>query len=583
MEKAAVGVSGYVESLKRDRDRFVALAFCAADLLLEVDELDRISYAAGATLSLLGRQQHELTGTSFMALLAPEDRARVRELINGMTPGARLEAVPVRLFGAHGRSLPLSLMGYHLPDLPGCHFFALRLSAPSLVGTIPEGLEHDPESGLLDRASFAEVAGRQIRSAAAQGETLKLTMLNTGSLTELRRRMDEETSRELMETLGACLLENSAGGQSAGRLADDAYGFVHKPALDVVQLTRRLEGLIGEAAPEGGAFPIQTGTVDADVGEISEADSVRVLLYTVNRFCEAKVGKFQISSLGDTVERMARETSETLSNFRTMVRHGDFQIAFQPIVSLQDGEIHHFEALARFDDRIDRSPEKIIAFAENTGIIADFDLAVCKRAIEWLLASNVRKENHVLAVNISGRSISNTAFGQALHALLSRYSSMRRQIMFEITESSHIEDLAGANRFIQGLRRVGHQVCLDDFGAGSAALRYLHALEVDVVKIDGQYVRSAFARPRNQVFLKAVVGLCHDLGIITVAEMVEDVPSVRMLRACGVKYGQGFLFGRPAFDITTFKSNKSLSDTKSPPVAERAAGGKPLRAAPRRS
>lgn len=583
MEQAAVGVSGYVESLKRDRDRFVALAFCAADLLLEVDSLDNISFAAGATLSLLGRHPKELSGTSFMELLVDEDRAMVRELVRGMMPGARLEPVPVRLNGANGPSVPLSLMGYHLPDLPGSHFFALRLGAPPVVSTLPEGLEHDPESGLLDRTSFAEVAGRQIRSAAAQGETLKLTMLNTGALSDLRRRMDEETGRELMETLGACLLANSAGGQVAGRLADDAYGFVHKAALDVAQITRRIEGMVGAADPDSGDFSVEAGTIDADIGEVSEADSVRVLLYTVTRFCEAEAGNFDMSSLGENVERMAQETAEKLNNFRILVRRGDFQIAFQPIVSLKDGEIHHFEALARFDDKIDQSPEKVIAFAENTGIIADFDLAMCKRAIEWLLAANARNEDRVLAVNISGRSIANTAFVAALHDLLSRYRSMRHQIMFEITESSHIDDLPAANRFIQGLRRAGHQVCLDDFGAGSAALRYLHALEIDVVKIDGQYVRSASERPRNQAFLKAIIGLCHDLGIATIAEMVEDVASVRMLRSCGVQYGQGFLFGKPAFDIGQFKTPKKASKPVSALAAKLLSGNRTPAAAALRS
>lgn len=556
MEQTAVGVSGYVESLKSERDRFVALAFCAADLLLEVDSDDNITFAAGATLSLLGRHPKEFNGTSFMELLVADDRAMVRELVRGMMPGSRLEPVPVRLNGANGPSVPLSLMGYHLPDLPGSHFFALRLGAPPVVGTRPEGLEHDPESGLLNRTSFAEVAGRQIRSAAAQGETLKLTMLNTGALSDLRRRMDEETGAELMETLGACLLANSAGGQVAGRLDEEAYGFVHKATLDVAQITRRIEGIVAAAAPNSDEYSVRAGTIDADIGEITEADSVRLLLYTVNQFCEAKDSHFDISNLSENAERMARETGEKLNNFRALVRHGNFQIAFQPIVSLKDGEIHHFEALARFDDQINQSPEKVIAFAETTGIIADFDLAMCKRVIEWLLAANARNEDRVIAVNISGRSIANTAFVAALHDLLSRYPSMRRQIMFEITESSHIDDLPAANRFIQGLRRAGHQVCLDDFGAGSAALRYLHALEIDVVKIDGQYVRSASERPRNQAFLKAVVGLCHDLGITTVAEMVEDVASVRMLRSCGVQYGQGFLFGKPSFEISKFKTTK---------------------------
>jgi len=143
---------------------------------------------------------------------------------------------------------------------------------------------------------------------------------------------------------------------------------------------------------------------------------------------------------------------------------------------------------------------------------------------------------------------------------------MRRQIMFEITESSHIEDLHAANRFIQGLRRAGHQVCLDDFGAGSAALRYLHALDIDVVKIDGRYVRSAFEKPRNQAFLKAVVGLCHDLGVATIAEMVEDVSSVRMLRTCGVQFGQGYLFGEPTFDLSGYKP-ANVEDKQLSPLA----------------
>jgi EAL domain-containing protein (putative c-di-GMP-specific phosphodiesterase class I) len=134
--------------------------------------------------------------------------------------------------------------------------------------------------------------------------------------------------------------------------------------------------------------------------------------------------------------------------------------------------------------------------------------------------------------------------------------------MFEITESAKIVDLDMANRFIQGLRRAGHKVCLDDFGAGSAALKYLHTLEIDVVKIDGQYIQSALAKRRYQAFLKAVVGLCHDLGVATIAEMVEDRKCVTMLQKCGVKLGQGYMFGRPSFDIDTFVTGATMPNVR---------------------
>ncbi len=179
---------------------------------------------------------------------------------------------------------------------------------------------------------------------------------------------------------------------------------------------------------------------------------------------------------------------------------------------------------------------------------------MARRVLDWLIAQNKRGQHHVVAVNVSGHSIANTGFVAALHDLLRQYKAIRSQLMFEITESARIEDLGEANRFIQGLRQAGHEVCLDDFGAGSAALRYLHALEVDVVKIDGQYVRSALETGRNRAFLKAVTGLCHDLGIATIAEMIEDEPCAQMLRECRVRYGQGYMFGKPAFDVSEFAS-----------------------------
>jgi EAL domain-containing protein (putative c-di-GMP-specific phosphodiesterase class I) len=277
-----------------------------------------------------------------------------------------------------------------------------------------------------------------------------------------------------------------------------------------------------------------------------------VLLYTVNQFCESGGQDFKMSSLSDNLQTMTRDTTEKLAKFRHIAERGKFDIAYQPIVDLETEVIHHFEALARFGHRLDRSPYDLITFAENTGVIADFDLAMAKRVLNWLKDENSRGMMHVVAVNVSGQSLANTVFVNALHDLLQKFNAIRCQLMFEITESARIDDLEAANRFIRGLQNAGHKVCLDDFGAGAAALRYLHALEVDVVKIDGQYVRSAMMRNRNKAFLKAVAGLCHDLGITTIAEMIEDDDQADMLREAGVRFGQGYLYGKPSFDVNDF-------------------------------
>jgi EAL domain-containing protein (putative c-di-GMP-specific phosphodiesterase class I)/GGDEF domain-containing protein len=449
-----------------------------------------------------------------------------------------------------GSALPVLMTGYHLPDMPGHHYFAFRLSRVNPAIEISADADRDSDTGLLKKEAFAEIASRQIHEAQSRGEHLKLTMIHTGDLDEFRDRLDHESSETLMRSMGACLQASSAAGQTAGQLDEGAFGFLHDDAFDVARITNRVEEIFRTADPSGDGVTVKSGTVDADIGGLSEADSVRVMLYTVNRFCDRQGDDFDMTSLSGNLEKLTRENKETLSRFREILDHGKFDVAFQPIVSLADGSLHHYEALARFNKKIENSPYHLITFAENTGIIADFDLAMCARVLGWLQAMKAKGNEYSVAINVSGQSLANTAFIAALHDQLERASTVRQQILFEITESAGIEDLGAANRFIQGLRRVGHQVCLDDFGAGAAALRYLHALEVDIVKIDGQYVRGAARNERNRAFLKAVTGLCHDLGIATIAEMVEDEETAEMLRACEVRFGQGYLFGKPSFKIS---------------------------------
>lgn len=566
LEQSAVGVSGYVETLKRERDRFVALAFCAADLLLEVGADNKITFAAGASHSLLGSGPEALVGKPLLELVVREDVPLISELLKGMAPGSRLDPIPVKLIGVKGPTVPLSLMGYHLPDLPGHHFFAIRLGSPAAAGEAPGDASRDPESGLLEKEAFAEFASQQIREAGERGETLKLTMVHTGDLSDLRARMDAEHAENAIRNMGACLQANAAGGQAAGQLEDGAYGFLHKPGLDVEKITDRVQEIFKAADPTGEGISVNSGTVDAGGNNMTEADSVRVLLYTVNQFCESGGENFEMESLTDNLKSMTRETTEKLAKFKIIAEQSRFDIAFQPIVSLDNRAIHHFEALARFGKRLDRSPYDLITFAENTGVISDFDLAMARRVLEWLVTQNANGSKHVVAVNVSGQSIANTGFVAALHDLLQKFDAIRSQLMFEITESARIDDLDAANRFIQGLRQAGHEVCLDDFGAGAAALRYLHALEIDVVKIDGQYVRNAMEKQRNQSFLKAVAGLCHDLGISTIAEMIEDEPCAKMLQGCGVQFGQGYMFGKPAFDISEFDDLKTKSTEEGQPA-----------------
>jgi len=153
----------------------------------------------------------------------------------------------------------------------------------------------DPETGLLEKEAFASLASRQIREAEERGKTLKLTMVHTADFDELRARTDAEHAENALRTMGAYLQANAAGGQAAGHLDDGAFRFLHKPGLDVEKIKSRLEEIFVAADPTGKGIALNSGTVEADVGSMSDSDSVRVLLYTVNKFCESSSGGFKSS------------------------------------------------------------------------------------------------------------------------------------------------------------------------------------------------------------------------------------------------------------------------------------------------
>lgn len=549
-------------SVRAARDRFVAFAFCAADILLELDSKFRVTYAGGATTAMTGRPADELVGASAFDLVPDHDRDLLRRLLERAIAGERLEHTGIRLIGPDGPTFPMHLLGYYLPDLDGRYFLALRmdLEAPASLGT--QDVTRDTESGLLETDAFAKIGQERLREARQRGDNVLMTVFDFENLVDLRSRLDLESQRELMFTLGDYLKANSVGGDSAGRLGDDRYGLLHNPNLDVDVLQKRIGDLASRIDPEGDGIAVERATVNIDSDALSDEDAAKVLVYAINRFDKREKDGLTVAHISDGLSGAMEETAQRIGDLREVIATRGFDIAFQPIVDLATRRGHHFEALVRFD-RNDHSvsPLDLIRFAEEVGLIGEFDLAMCRRVIDWLDTARQAGKDFSVAVNLSGRSLTSLDFIAELLSLLQNNRWTGDHLLFELTESANIDDLERVNKVIQGIRKLGCKVCLDDFGAGESAFHYLRALQVDIVKIDGSYVREARTVAKDRVFLKSIAGLCDDLGVATVAEMVEDEETITLLRKCGVKFGQGNLFGRPSLDITAFDVERSAGQS----------------------
>jgi EAL domain-containing protein (putative c-di-GMP-specific phosphodiesterase class I) len=223
-----------------------------------------------------------------------------------------------------------------------------------------------------------------------------------------------------------------------------------------------------------------------------------------------------------------------------MLASGAFHLAYQPVVDLKRNALHHFEALARFD--LEASPADTIRLAEELDLILDFDLAVA-RTVARLLAKSPSEVK--IAANVSGQSLMQPRFVEALTEATAFQPGLRSRLLLEVTETQAITDLPQANRILAELRRLGHVVCLDDFGAGAASLDYLLHLEVDIVKVDGRFIQSLDGSPRAVLLLKHVAALCRELKVLTIAEMIETPEVARLTCELGIDFGQGWHFSKP--------------------------------------
>ena len=200
--------------------------------------------------------------------------------------------------------------------------------------------------------------------------------------------------------------------------------------------------------------------------------------------------------------------------------------------------------LARFDS--EDPPAGLIAAAEKSGQICHLDYIMVSAAAARLAENS--NPAFQLAVNISGKSIQRTEIVRELQAVISGHEFLRSRLIVEVTKSAEILDLDAAAHAVGSFRASEVGVSLDDFGSGAASFGYLRALEVDGLKFDGSLLKAAAGNRRGVALMRNVARMCSELGIASVGEMVETEDERRILLDAGVRYAQGYLFGRPEID-----------------------------------
>jgi diguanylate cyclase (GGDEF)-like protein len=433
-----------------------------------------------------------------------------------------------------------------------------------LVHDIERLSTHDEVTGLPNRRAFERALEAAVDDARGRGTTHALVYIDLDEFKIVNDTGGHAAGDELLARLGQHLTTALAlrYGPPApapqarwmlARLGGDEFGLLLRDA-DAKAASEQAERLQDKVHAFRFPWGTQTFRIGASIG-IAAIDrhcgGVDALLQATDGACymakDAGRNRIQVHDFDDPELARRYGAMQWVSRIESALEENRFCLYAQPIAPLR-GECAglHFEVLLRLRDEDGdiALPGAFMPAIERYHLSARVDEWVIENTLRWLGARAPGEVSHC-AINLSAHTVSDPGMLPRIEALLDAWPVPPGCLCFEITETAAIGHLAQAETFIRRLRARGCQVALDDFGAGMSSFAYLRQLPVDVLKIDGLFVRGVENDVVNQSMLRAIHEVARVMGLRTVAEFAETDATIDWLRELGLDHAQGYAIARP--------------------------------------
>ncbi|MHB8659884.1 MAG: putative bifunctional diguanylate cyclase/phosphodiesterase [Solirubrobacteraceae bacterium] len=531
-----------------------------------------ILYANRRLADLLSCPLSQIMGSPIISFIASGDHAALRG-ISGAA-GADGGTIEVELAAGDGSGIPVRINTSRL-DVDGqqllCLTFAdlteqnaqkreiARLSQAQAdrmrdlelaQAALKEQATHDVLTGLPNRGLIMDRIAQAVALARRLGKSTGLVFVDLDNFKEINDTGGHDAGDAVLCQVGERLLGSVRPMDSVARLGGDEF-VVLLPGLegpeDAVAVAKRI------ARAFDAPMTLKHGpvTIGASIGISISRPTDRD--FGPDRLLrQADTAMYHAKSLGGSRTELfdAANTPTVLQGDREMwiarIRHAldedRLVLHGQPIIELATGRIARQELLLRMRDSGGQlfPPLAFLPTAEQCGLIYEIDQWVIKQAIR------AAARGRSVSVNLSASSVGDPRIFELIERELRDHATDPSRLVFEITETSVMQDMERATAFAERLEALGCKLALDDFGTGFASFTYLKRLPVQYLKIDIDFVRDLARSKRDMFVVKAIVALAADFGQDTIAEGVEDEATAGILRDLGVTFAQGYLYGRPA-------------------------------------
>jgi diguanylate cyclase (GGDEF)-like protein len=414
---------------------------------------------------------------------------------------------------------------------------------------------HDALTGLPNRAFFMERLSHATQRALRWGEHLfAVLFLDLDNFKIVNDSVGHHAGDELLVAVARRLEACVRSPDMVARLGGDEFAIllesVHE-AEDAARVAERVQEALVAPVSVGG-YEVFTSTsigiaLSPSAGERPEfvLRSADMAMYRAKRAGRARYALFDHAMHKEALARLQLET-----DLRKALERDEFELHYQPIVSLATGKIVGVEALLRWRhaERGLVGPADFVPVAEETGLLLPLTRwvlsAACRQVGAWR-ETRAGGAPLSVAVNLSVRQFSQPELVEQIAAVLAETEIEPSALRLDITERVLIERPEVAAQALATLAALGVRVQMDDFGTGVSSLGHLHRLPLDGIKIDPAFISRMDADGRALQLTRTIVGMVRDLGLATTAEGVSTEEQLRRLRALGCTYAQGYLFSAP--------------------------------------
>jgi diguanylate cyclase (GGDEF)-like protein len=498
---------------------------------------------------------------AFALLAAPSRRAGENQTVGGDWWRLALPYVPVTavallissqlLFGDGPDGVEVAVGVFMIFLVLGRQLLSL-LDNRLLMRRVFEGQQqlthqafHDPLTGLANRALFADRLDYAVAEGAGTGGALVLIFVDLDDFKEINDQFGHGGGDVVLHAVGQRLLGCVRSSDTVARLGGDEFAILLEGEVDAPQaVADRIRGALRRPFAVHGtqvAVRASMGLVVLDPDEPLVTSEILLGRADTSMYAGKRLGK-------DTTV-VYRPAHDGPPDFTAALRRAKggvpdgFAMEFQPIVRLGDDAPAAVEALSRWTapDGTQIPPHTFVSAAEGAGLGAEMDALALDLACREITTAGL---DVVVHVNVCASRLGSTTLEQSIAEALARYQLPADRLVIEITETVPVLDLAAGAEAIRRLQTLGVRVALDDFGAGYSSLTWLHALPVDLIKLD-RALTTGVHPDRDVALCRSLVSLGAELGFVVVAEGIETAEQAALLAQAGCTLAQGYLFGRP--------------------------------------